>query len=158
MLVCFSLFLLLRRESTNTSRGHSSGQSVWDVCNSSEEGQPEVCSALELSVALSPFAMSYIYWESCLIFTKYLQALSGWWPNSAEPCGELWTPRGPVDSTRHHHHAPLCCVWRPTRLADPAQEPVTAEPVGGEMWNAWKNCTTWPSLKICFWHVCDQLK
>ncbi len=72
----------------------------------------------------------------CVIFSLHLQALGGWWPDCAGPCGELRAPRGLVDSACHHHHAPLCRVWRPTGLADPAQEPFAAESVGGEMWEA----------------------
>lgn len=46
----------------------------------------------------------------CVLFSVHLQALCGRWPNSSGPSGELWAPRGLVDSTRHHHHAPLCRV------------------------------------------------
>lgn len=62
-----------------------------------------------------------------------LQTFCGWWPDCAEPCGELRAPWDPADAARHHHHAPLCRVWRPAGLADPAQEPVAAQPVGGEI-------------------------
>lgn len=70
MLVCFCLFVLPRRESANTSRGYSSGQGVWDVCNSSEEGQPEVCciNALELSLALSA-SPRHTYTEKAVLFS-----------------------------------------------------------------------------------------
>lgn len=41
----FCFCVLPRGESANSSRGHSSGQSIRDVCDSSEEGQHEVRSA-----------------------------------------------------------------------------------------------------------------
>lgn len=69
----------------------------------------------------------------CLcVLCVHLQAFGGRWTNCAEPCGELWSPWSPVDPARHHYHAPLCCMWRPAGLADPAQEPVTTESVGGQ--------------------------
>ena len=68
----------------------------------------------------------------CISLPPRLQALGGRWANSARPCCELRAPWGPVDSSGHHHHAPLCRVRRPTGLADPAQEPFAAEPVGGK--------------------------
>ena len=43
--LCPSVFVLPRSESAHSSRGHSSGQSVRDVCDGSEEGQHEVRSA-----------------------------------------------------------------------------------------------------------------
>lgn len=43
--MCLSVFVLPRGESANSSGGHSSGQSVWDVRDGSEEGQHEVRSA-----------------------------------------------------------------------------------------------------------------
>lgn len=92
-------------------------------------------------------AVSPIHWECCCIAIKqcvcvclylHLQAFGGRWPNSARPCGELWAPRGLVDSASHHHHAPLRRVWWPTGLAYPAQEPFPAEPVGGKLQEARK--------------------
>lgn len=38
----FPVYLFVRGESAHTSGGHSSRQSLWDVRDSSEEGQPEV--------------------------------------------------------------------------------------------------------------------
>lgn len=156
MPVCLSVFLLPRGESAHSSRGHSSGQSVRDVRDGSEEGQHEVRSAAchinapELCLPLSaplchPCTDSAVTLSLngvrvcvfvCVLFSVHLQALGGRWPNSPWPCGELWAPRGLVDSSSHHHHAPLCRVRRPAGLADPAQEPFSAEPVGGETWEA----------------------
>lgn len=42
LFLCLSVCVLPRGESAYSSRGHSSGQSVWDVCDGSEEGQHEV--------------------------------------------------------------------------------------------------------------------
>lgn len=161
MPVCLSVFVLPRGESAYSSRGHSSGQSVWNVCDSSEEGQHEVRSAachinaLELCLPLSAL-LSHPYTESvvvlplnsvCVCLYLHLQALGGRWPNSARPCGELWAPRGLVDSASHHHHAPLRRVWWPTGLAYPAQEPFPAEPVGGKLQEARKKSP----------HACGQV-
>lgn len=87
-------------------------------------------------------SVSHIHTESairlwlniaCMLFPVRLQALGGRWPNGAQPHGELRTPGDPVDSSGHHHHASLCRVRWPAGLADPAQKPVAAESVGGEM-------------------------
>lgn len=135
--VCVSAVVLPRGESAYSSRGHSTGQSVWDVRDGSEEGQHEVrqINAPGLSLPLSEGCHSVT--EHCVLYVCFLsvplQAVCGWWSNSARPCGELRAPRGLVDSASHHHHAPLCRVRRPAGLADPAQEPFSAEPVGGEM-------------------------
>lgn len=94
-----------------------------------------------------PLRVTHTYWECHQIVAKYcmyaipvrLQALGGRWPNGAQPHGELRTPGDPVDSSGHHHHASLCRVRWPAGLADPAQKPVAAESVGGEMWDSQRN-------------------
>lgn len=153
LFLCLSVYSLLPRgESAYSSGGHSSGQSLRDVCDGSEEGQYEVHSAAchinapELCLPLSappyvthtPRLLSLCHLTACVcvcvLFSLHLQALGGRWPDSAGPSGELRAPWGLIDSACHHHHAPLRRVWRPTGLADPAQEPFTAEPVGGEKW------------------------
>lgn len=48
-----------------------------------------------------------------------------------ESGGQLRSSRSSPDPTRHHHHAPLR-RGRQRGLAHPAQEPITAGPVGGE--------------------------
>lgn len=155
--LCVSVFVLPRGESAYSSRGHSTGPSVWDVCDGSEEGQHEVrqINAPGLSLPLSEGC--HIVTKQCVLVVCFLsvplQAVGGWWSNSARPCGELRAPRGLVDSASHHHHAPLCRLWRPAGLADPAQEPFSAEPVGGEMREA-KPIARMTAVK--FWEFAPQ--